>query len=362
MSCKDIEDWFTAIECDLAAIPGGLAALQDPARVFNANKTGFALDASTGRVVKVIAERGAKHVYKQMQGLKMQISIIGCSSPSGNLMPPMIIYPGQWVTKSLQPEYFSDAIFAVTESGWMNADLFLVFLQHFEVHLTVTETWRPVILFINGYSSHTISKAVQYCADHGIILYTFLANSTMVLQPFDVSIFSEVKSEWSRQVNKWMHENEGEVLMKSYFAQIFKEVWNNIATHSNIKKAFEKAGIFPFTVENVDWDQLLKTADEIEAEQMRAEAETTPPAGAAAAAAALQPTASGAKRQLQLTLDILDGKIIVNKTFCYTEGKKKSFYVKKRPKTKREKFWLSLESLHYQHANLRKKKFLCDHD
>ena len=185
------------------------------------------------------------------------------------------------MTKSLCPEDFSDAIFAVTESGWMNADLFLVFLQHFEVHLTVTETQRPVILFINGYSSHTTSKAVQYCADHGIILYTFPTNSTMVLQPFDVSIFSEAKSEWSRQVNKWMHKNEGEVLMKSYFAQIFKEVWNNITTHSNIKKAFEKAGIFPLTVENVDWDRLLKTADEIEAEQMRAEAETTPPAAAA---------------------------------------------------------------------------------
>ncbi len=94
VSCKDIEDWFTATEHDLAAIPGGLAALWDPARVFNADETSFALDASTGRVVKVIAERGAKHIYKKMQGSKMQISIISCSSPSGNFMPPMIIYPG----------------------------------------------------------------------------------------------------------------------------------------------------------------------------------------------------------------------------------------------------------------------------
>ena len=56
MTKEDIEGWFKEVREDLEKIPGALAALKEPSRVFNADKMGFALDATGGRAVKIIVE------------------------------------------------------------------------------------------------------------------------------------------------------------------------------------------------------------------------------------------------------------------------------------------------------------------
>ena len=45
--------------------PGAEDILDDPSRIFNIDETGFAFDANGGRVLKVIAEKGARQVNKK---------------------------------------------------------------------------------------------------------------------------------------------------------------------------------------------------------------------------------------------------------------------------------------------------------
>jgi hypothetical protein len=54
---------------------GSPGLLEDPRRIFNADETGFALDAGTGRVQKVLAERGAKNVPRVAPGTKKQVTM-----------------------------------------------------------------------------------------------------------------------------------------------------------------------------------------------------------------------------------------------------------------------------------------------
>ena len=68
--------------------------------------------------------------------------------------------------------------------------LFLLFLQ----------IPKPVILFLDGHSSHLGLEASKYCRDHQIILYCFMPNVTHILQPFDVRIFSPLKDSWAAAV------------------------------------------------------------------------------------------------------------------------------------------------------------------
>ena len=91
----DIQRWYTEVRTHFAEIPGGLEALNDPSRVFNADESGFPLDASTGRVAKVLAGKGCKHVRLRAPGSKAQFTVLGCSNAAGDYMPPFMIFPGR---------------------------------------------------------------------------------------------------------------------------------------------------------------------------------------------------------------------------------------------------------------------------
>ena len=118
-------------------------------------------------------------------------------------------------------------------SRWMDAESFQRFLVSFNELLDHHLMQHPVILFIDGYTAHVMREVAVFCSENGIILHMLLSHVTFLLQPFDVAIFSQVKTAWSMVVNKWMHTNKGEVLKKSHFPVIFHEVWYQLTMKEN---------------------------------------------------------------------------------------------------------------------------------
>ena len=51
----------------------------------------------------------------------------------------------------------------------------------------------PVILWVDGHVSHLAAQMARFCRVNGIILFILLGNTTFIIQPFDVGIFSELK-------------------------------------------------------------------------------------------------------------------------------------------------------------------------
>lgn len=80
---------------------------------------------------------------------------------------------------------------------------------------------RPVLLFIDGHTSHLTLHTSQFYANNNIILASLLPNSTRLIQPMDVAVFRTLKSGWKVTIKNWRV-----VIMRNL---VLKEVFQSFA-------------------------------------------------------------------------------------------------------------------------------------
>ena len=163
----------------------------------------------------------------------------------GQYIPPMILFPGKRI-RDVGFSDFLDAVYYTTEPGWMTADAFFQYLQEVDKFLTTQGITRPVILYVDGHSSHVNLQASHYCKDKQIILYCLLAHATHVLQPCDVSLFGPLKTTWKAEVKNWQMDNLGEPMTKKAFPLVFKRAYMRSASiHSSQVRLMEPNSAHP---------------------------------------------------------------------------------------------------------------------
>ncbi|XP_033753176.1 uncharacterized protein LOC117336676 [Pecten maximus] len=220
-----VDGWFFHLNKYLEAeVPNYKSLLNNPRRIFNADESGFPLCVKSG---KVMAAKGSKHVYHVVSNSKTQITVMACFNSLGDYLPPLIVFPGQRL-RNVGIADFPDAIFGQTDSGWMDSDLFVAFLEHFVKFVKEKGIEFPVILFVDGHSTHMTLTASEFCAANDVILYCLLPNATHILQACDIGLFSPMKSAWTAGVKTWQMNHIGEVLIKKDFPKIFKPVWDKL--------------------------------------------------------------------------------------------------------------------------------------
>ena len=94
---ESIRGWFERLE-DFLKTEHNLDAKEflserNGDRIFNADESGFPLAGTNGKL-KIITEKGARTVFKLAPDSKEQITVLACSSASGNFSKPLVIYPG----------------------------------------------------------------------------------------------------------------------------------------------------------------------------------------------------------------------------------------------------------------------------
>ena len=70
----------------------------------------------------------------------------------------------------------------------------------------IPPSW-PVILLLDGHSSHYNLKAIKVAAENDIVLFCLSPHTTHVAQPLDVSFFSPLKKHWARVCHEYMTDN-----------------------------------------------------------------------------------------------------------------------------------------------------------
>ena len=242
ISPEKINNWFTEFISYVHNQMKDDSVLKDPSRLYNADESGFSLCVTTG---KVIGYKGAPVVYNYGNSSKQQITVMACASASGHFCPPMIIYPGQWF--NYEPlEGFEDAHMGRSESGWMDSELFRHWLLTcFIPALDSRCVKRPVILFVDGHSTHISLEASNICVENGIELYCLLEHSSHIMQPLDLRLFATLKQHWKEAVRAYHVENIGSFVTKRNFAQVFRSAWEKSTTLDVAMKGFWEAGIFP---------------------------------------------------------------------------------------------------------------------
>ena len=90
-----------------------------PRQIFNCDETFLPLKISCA---KVIARKNSRDAYAQSRGTSEHITLLCCASTAGVALPPMIkSFPGG----SYRFDRPDDAVYAKSESGWIDSELFL---------------------------------------------------------------------------------------------------------------------------------------------------------------------------------------------------------------------------------------------
>ena len=132
-----------------------------PESIYNMDDTGVPLSP---RPPKIIAKKGQKKVRYHTTGDKAQITIIGCGSATGQAIPPFIIFAAKKISPLWTIDEVNGSKFAVSEKGWVDQELFYFWLkEHF---LPKAVSRRPLLLLLDGHSSHFEPKSLQFTKDN----------------------------------------------------------------------------------------------------------------------------------------------------------------------------------------------------
>lgn len=139
---------------------------------------------------------------------KENLTVLFMVNADGLMAPPMILFWYQRIPFSVTASMPPDWIAGTTERGWMTAESFYEYVtNHFYPWLLKNDIEFPVILYVDGHSSHLTLPLCNFCRDKKIELIALYPNATHILQPLDVSVFHPLKVAWKSAVDKWRLEN-----------------------------------------------------------------------------------------------------------------------------------------------------------
>ena len=215
--------------------------LDNPTQIFNCDETGIPLNP---KPLKTIGKCGMKNPSYITGDSKIQISVLACSSAVGYALPPYIIFDRVTLNQELTRGEVPGTIYGLSKSGWMDTELFKVwFMNHF---LKYIPSIRPILLLMDGHSSHFCPEMIRTAAAEGVVLFTLPPHTTHICQPLDKGPFAPLKIEWRKTVHQFLASNCGRTVSRYDFSTLFAETWFKAMTMKNITAGFRVTGIFPF--------------------------------------------------------------------------------------------------------------------
>ena len=212
-----------------------------PRQIYNCDETFLPLDCTREKAVTC---KGAKNTYCQSYGTSEHITLLCCASAAGIPHPPMIIYAKSFPGGQYRFQGPEDALYARSESGWIDSELFLVWLKKIFLRYVVPE--RPVILLTDGHKTHVNIDVIDVCRQNDVVLFCLPPHTTHALQPLDVAVFKSLKDAFAKAVRALSFTKKNFVVSKKEFARVVKHPLDQAFSISNVKAGFLKCGIYPY--------------------------------------------------------------------------------------------------------------------
>lgn len=220
--------------------------MNHPERIYNMDESGMPLDP---KPPKVVAVRGQKKVRYRCSGTKSQITVLGCCSGTGQAMPPFIIFDAKQLNHQWTRGEVPGTRYGLSDSGWTERKLFHGWLvEHFLAHAV---PGRPLLLLVDGHSSHYDPDSIRFARSHSVIIFCLPPHTTHEAQPLDISFFGPLKNNWSEVCHRFLQANPGKVITRFNFNQLFSQAWLKTCSPEIICSGFRRAGIIPFSPETL---------------------------------------------------------------------------------------------------------------
>ena len=189
--------------------------LDKPNLIFNMDETGMPLSPKPPKTINQI---GAKNVFAITSGDKSQITVVGCVSAGGYCLPPMVIFDRKTLAPEMSVGEVPGTIYGLSDKGWIDRELFGIwFTNHF---LRYAPPAHPILLLMDGHSSHYCPDTIRMAADEKVILFTLPPNTTHLTQPLDKGCFGPLKMYWREACHKYTS-STGKIVNRFSFSKLF---------------------------------------------------------------------------------------------------------------------------------------------
>lgn len=193
-----------------------------------------------------ISTKGKRAVNKISSGERgTNVTVISAMSATGHFVPPAFIFGRKRMKAELLDGSPPGSIAMVSDSSFINADLFIRWLSHFKDHTKPTKE-NPVLLILDNHVSHTSIRAIDFYRDNNIIALTLPPHSSHKLQPLDRGFHVALKRYYSNECEKWLRNNPGRVITVFQMCKIFTPAFLKAATPTCATESFKTTGIWPY--------------------------------------------------------------------------------------------------------------------
>ena len=221
--------------------------LDSPNQIYNVDKTGMSLDH---HAPKIVAGRDQKKVRYRTSGNKSQITVIGCVSASGHAIPPFVIFDAKSLNKEWTKGEVPGTTYGMSNKGWVDTELFQGWLTDHFLQFAVGA--RPLLLLLDGHSSHYQPDLVKFAKEHDIILFCLPPHTTHESQPLDAAVFKPLKQNWQDACHDYIQSNPGKVITKYQFSALLRVAWEKTMMPTIICSGFRRCGVYPFNPQAID--------------------------------------------------------------------------------------------------------------
>ena len=180
-------------------------------------------------------------------GNKFQTTVLACANAAGQVIPPMVIFDLKNLQQDLMKGEVPGMSYGLSDKGWIDAELFNGWVSKHYVKYATAE--RPLLLLLDGHSSHYQPDVVRFAQEYGIIMFALPPHTTADSQPMDVGCFGPLKKNWRKVCHEYIQQNPGKVVNRFQFCSLFSKVWLRGMTPASIISGFKVSGIYPYNPE-----------------------------------------------------------------------------------------------------------------
>ncbi|KAJ2953466.1 hypothetical protein O0L34_g1061 [Tuta absoluta] len=215
-----------------------------PEMIFNVDETG--VTTTSNRPPKVLSTYGKKQVGVVSSNERgVLTTVVCCCSVTSTYIPPFFIFKRKKFDRKLLDGSQPGSEAAITDSGWINADRFLNWLQIFVQKVRPTED-RKALLLLDNHESHKSYTALEYASKNNVVFLSIPPHTSHRLQPLDVAVYGPIKKYFEAEVNSFQKSHPGRIINQYDVAKLFTSAYLRGATPANAISGFRSSGIYPF--------------------------------------------------------------------------------------------------------------------
>nr|XP_047144645.1 MFS-type transporter clz9-like [Hydra vulgaris] len=133
-------------------------------------------------------------------------TVVCAFSASGKYVPPFFVFKRKRINNQLLRGGNADMLVMVSDSGWINENLFVDWLNHF-ISFAKPTKYKPVLLVLDNHESHVSLDCFLLCRGNGIVLLSLSPHTSHRIQPLDLTYFGPLKSVYNRECDIFMVAN-----------------------------------------------------------------------------------------------------------------------------------------------------------